>query len=80
MEKMREEFEAWWSATMNTMEMDLHRFIDGYSCHDTNRAWMAWQASRYALCVDMPRCWNDEQRDYRDDMVKSLDSAGVRYQ
>ena len=49
MNKMREEFEAWWMENMNIMEMDLHRFADGYSCHDTNRGWMAWKASRAAL-------------------------------
>ena len=49
MDKMREEFEAWWCATMNIIEMDLQRFADGYSCHDTNRGWMAWKASRAAL-------------------------------
>ena len=49
MDKMREEFEAWWCATMNIMEMDLHRFAEGYSCHDTNRGWMVWQASREVL-------------------------------
>ena len=49
MDKMREEFETWWRATMNIIEMDLHRFADGYSCHDTNRGWMVWQASREAL-------------------------------
>ena len=49
MDKIRDEFEAWWMENMNTMEMDLHRFADGYSCHDTNRGWMAWKASRAVL-------------------------------
>src|SRR5690554_1847791 len=56
-EKMREEFESWWKATMNTEAMDLHRCEfpmtrpenQPYACHETNRAWMAWQASRAVL-------------------------------
>ena len=89
MDKMREEFEAWWRATMNTVEMDLHRFVDGYSCHDTNRAWMAWQASRAALCVELPSFENGSLRGYNGDcneanmvidcIADSLDEAGVRY-
>lgn len=40
----RERFEAWWRATMNTKEMDFHRFAgDQYACHETNRSWMTWQ-------------------------------------
>ena len=74
MDKMREEFEAWWRATMNTVEMDLHRFVNGYSCHDTNRGWMAWQASRAALCVDMPRCWNDELVRHADELLAALEA------
>lgn len=43
-------FEKWWRATMNTTEMDLHRNIYpmnsgwSYSCHETNRSWITWQA------------------------------------
>ena len=82
MDKMREEFEAWWCATMNIIEMDLHRFADGYSCHDTNRGWMAWKASRAVLCVELP----DSERSvdcgdvlYRSDVEEALDAAGIRY-
>jgi hypothetical protein len=48
------EFEAWWRDNMNTQEMDLHRFGDGYACHETNRCWMAWKASRAALVIKLP--------------------------
>lgn len=47
----RKAFEAWWRATMNLEEMDLHPFgTDQYACHETNLAWMTWQA-RSALAA-----------------------------
>ena len=48
--KERELFESFWSENMNLVEMDLHRHIYpmnsgwSYACHETNRAWMTWQA------------------------------------
>jgi hypothetical protein len=60
--KSREEFEAWWSETMNTETMDLHRCsfpltddVDQpYACHETGRGWMSWQASRSSPVVELP--------------------------
>ena len=81
MDKMREEYEAWFCSTM---EMDLHRFADGYLCHDTNRGWMAWKASRAALCVEIPK--DGEASSFgnyvvfdSDDVRAMLDAAGIRY-
>ena len=87
MDKMREDFEEWWIKNMNAIEMDLHRFGDGYSCHETNRGWMAWQASRVALCVVLPEVrvldgGRIAEIGYElavDDFELALDSAGVRY-
>lgn len=66
-EKMREEFEVWWSDNMNTQEMDLQRcsfpmqkpdFIQPYACHETQRGWLSWagswQASRASIVVELP--------------------------
>lgn len=61
-DKMRKEFEAWWSATMNIEEMDLWRCEypftkeenQPYACHETQRSWMAWKASRESLTVCLP--------------------------
>lgn len=47
----RAAFETWWSKTMNVAEMDLHRNnypmtppeLQPYACHETQRAWLAWQ-------------------------------------
>lgn len=67
MNKMREEFEAWYSD------------FDGYGDAHKQELWETWKASRAALCVELPRCWNDEQRDYRDNMVDRLDDVGVSH-
>jgi len=66
---------------MNTDLWDLYRFGDGYACHETNRAWMAWQASREALVVEMP------QKFFIDgvlvvtvtDLSRQLDKAGIKW-
>ena len=88
MEKMREEFEAFYSKEFGFREDDpenmFSMFCDDGEFHDYYRlgvrtSWKSWKASRAAQCVELPRCWNDEQRDYRDDLVKRLDAAGIRY-
>ena len=61
-DKVREEFEAWWSATMNIEEMDLWRCEypltkeenQPYACHETQRSWMAWKASRESIKAEAP--------------------------
>lgn len=68
MDKMLEEFEDWYSD------------FGGYGEAHKKEMWDTWQASRAALCVQMPRCWNQEQDDYRLNMLDSLDDAGVRYE
>lgn len=53
---------------MNIAEMDLHRNIYpmnkgwSYACHETHRAWMAWQESRASLVVELP----DEMTEFSD--------------
>lgn len=59
-EKMREEFEAWASeeaevrgvGTLLGLMTDEHH--DRYSMIWTQTAWMAWQASRAAIEVELP--------------------------
>ena len=68
MDKMREEFEAWY-------ENEPDR-TTATKC----AMWNAWQASRAALCVQMPRCCNEEQDSYRLNIIDSLDDAGVSYE
>lgn len=83
MNKMREEFENWFCSTIPykiAKESWFAIMDDGdYIITDVQAAWSGWKASRESLCVTLPRCWNDEQRDYRDDLVKSMEQAGVSY-
>lgn len=49
-DESREAFEKWWEEEMNVEEMPLDRWdvpmadYKSYSCGDTARAWLAWQA------------------------------------
>ena len=81
MEKMREEFEAW---AIGDVNLDISTYSDGgyYRSIHTVIAWDAWQASRAALCVNLP----DSERSvecgdvlYRSDVEQSLEDTGVRY-
>lgn len=78
MDKMREEFEAWFFGEFKYRP--LSREDGSYITVSARSSWLGWQASRAYVCVQMPRCWNDEQRDYRDNMLDSLDDAGVRHE
>lgn len=74
---MREEFESW---AMSDMGYMCVRVGGGYKDDYMNTAWLSWQASRAALCVQMPRCCNEEQDSYRLNVIDSLDDAGVSYE
>lgn len=82
MDKMRAEFEAW--AASDGYQLDASsdaRFT--YDFHETECAWYGWQASRAALCVELPRQTYDYDLDC-DTMIahhvgKALDAAGIRY-
>lgn len=85
MDKMREEFEAWFLIASG---VDVFSDRDGgaYKCEDDESTrylcgiWLSWKASRAALCVQMPRCCNEEQDSYRLNIIDSLDDAGVSYE
>lgn len=50
-EKMREDFEAWTAYRC----MPLLRQGAGYASERTGMAWSAWQASRAAIEVELPK-------------------------
>ena len=63
MDKMREEFEAWYSKELGFREDNPERmfsmFCDDGENHEYYRlsvrcAWSSWKASRAALCVELP--------------------------
>lgn len=93
MEKMREEFEAWFCSTIPypiAKESWFAIMDDGdYIITDVQAAWAGWKASRAALCVELPSFENgsirgysgdcDEARMVVDSVAESLWKAGVSY-
>lgn len=93
MNKMREEFEAWFCSTIPypiAKESWFAVMNDGdYIITDVQSAWAGWKASRAALCVELPSFENgsirgysgdcDEARMVVDSVADSLGKAGVSY-
>ena len=86
MDKMREEYEAWFCSTMpyNIAKESWFAVMDDgdYIITDVQAGWAGWKASRAALCVELP----DSERSvdcgdvlYRSDVEDALDAAGIRY-
>ena len=76
-EKMREEFESW------AISCHMCTYLDGveYRHQSTEWAWMAWQASRAALVVELPGAiWCSlAYHEAINDVKEALDDAGVGY-
>ena len=81
--KMREEFEAWCVVhgyTLRPAETNCGVIIDGqYGNQRVQIAWESWQASRAALCVDLPTCTDGSQYTYFRELVDELETLGVNY-
>lgn len=86
MDKMREEYEAWFCSTMPykiAKESWFAVMDDGdYIITDVQAGWAGWKASRAALCVELP----DSERSvdcgdvlYRSDVEEALDASGISY-
>ena len=87
MDKIREEFESAWAESrcdddgvIGNKPTRSAVNADCYSGGAAQFAWVWWQRSRSALCVQMPRCCNEEQDSYRLNIIDSLDDAGVSYE
>ena len=76
-EKMRDEFESW------AISCHMCTYLDGveYRHQSTEWAWMAWQASRAALVVELPGAiWCSlAYHEAINDVKEALDDAGVGY-
>ena len=87
MEKMREDYEAWFCSTMPykiAKESWFAVMDDGdYIITDVQAGWAGWKASRAALCVELPSQWFDDGLDCdlmeAHQVGKALDEAGVQY-
>ena len=91
MSKLREEFEAWYSKELGFREDNAERmfsmFCDDGETHEYYRlgvrnAWLAWQASRNILCVELPDLKGSIELGFIyscGDIEEALDAAGIRY-
>lgn len=54
--KMREEYEAW--VLSEYPNQNMGKFSDGeYHSNTIQYCWLAWQASRKALVIELPKVW-----------------------
>ena len=88
MDKVREEFEAWIVGLLGCDDADITKDSSGvYESYQTGNLYVAWIASRAALCVELPEVrvldgGRIAEIGYElaiDDFERSLDAAGVRY-
>ena len=85
-EKMREEFHKWCDSqgfASDRYEMcdlgEKYKHLCGeYVIPDSRIMWMAWQASRAALCIELPENCKGMALTV-DEFHKQLDKAGVSY-
>lgn len=83
-EKMRAEFEEWAVTEGANIDIGDSEYVDDI----TLGAWLGWQASRAALCVELPKivnsewaCTSDECAAMRDAIrlcKRAIESTGVR--
>lgn len=80
MSTTRDEFEKWAS----DQPYQLNKIGDEYKYMATQHAWLGWQASREALCIEIPKC--GEASSFGNWVVfdtesvqEMLSSVGVRY-
>ena len=86
-DKMREEFKTWHDGiTGSSVEFnDVGIPVSiGSALSDTTTMgmWVAWRASRESLCVELPEQYSTDSIGAAycvDDVIDSLDSAGVQY-
>ena len=82
MDKMREEFEAWFCSTIPypiAKESWFAVMNDGdYIITDVQAAWAGWKASRAALCVELPENCKGMALTVSE-LHRELDKAGVSY-
>jgi len=76
---MREEFEAWAISVGLTLRGETGQYLKEIQC-----AWMAWQASRAAVVVELPKRDSEIDRDgafYNlgvEDCRAAIESTGIR--
>ena len=84
-EKMRDEFKGWAYKSGYDID-DAQESADDekfFVCYDTEACWQAWQASRAALVVELPKAVHINISERRilleGDVTDALDSSGISY-
>lgn len=77
----RQQFEEW-SSDNGKWPQAVERNGDSYKIIKTHTDWLAWQASRAEIVIDMPRSFS-EDRHFRDvyeaeDVLEAIHAAGIR--
>lgn len=75
MDKMREEFEAWFFGEFKYRP--LSREDGSYITVSARSSWLGWQASRASVCVKLPV---GDAYIFDDDIKAALSGAGVRHE
>lgn len=81
----REQFEKWvkeetgfdlWRTEYPMTEWDNQQ----YKCHQTNLAWLAWQASRAAVEIELPEeeSFGCAAGYYAEDVIEAIEQAGLK--
>lgn len=84
MDESRKQFERW----INSLPMcsaERHRIDnDRYRFNTTEVAWKAWQASRAAIEIELPKrigsksSWQEGPHMFADDVVSAIRAAGIK--
>lgn len=79
--KMREEFEVWVISNWPNQSLGrfnpLHGVTEGeYTGFTVQHCWEAWQASREALVVDLPKVIGSLM--YSSDVYEAVEAAGLK--
>lgn len=80
---MREEFECWVQGRSLCKKRGAKLKKDSagsYTDYRVNDLWMAWQASRECLVIELPRCYcaDPEAVDYAQSVVEHIESLGIK--
>ena len=79
-EKMRQQFEAW-ATDDGKWPKAVERNGDTYKFMKTHTDWLAWQASRESLVIELPamrKALHPKMYELHEDCAKAIHAAGVK--
>ncbi|EOC1186514.1 hypothetical protein AAAW61_003781 [Cronobacter sakazakii] len=81
MDKSREQFQSWWEEWFGEAPLTPWNELwcgDGYSAEDIDHMWEAWQASRAAVEIELPKYHEYTSQDTtRAQAEKSAYNSGI---